>query len=147
MDENHETDQLMKETSNEQHQEIQDQETLSSEIAPPAKKQKGAVSSLFSDLSKAKRNKKIVLSKFDSIKCELDHYKREQVADLDDDPLEWWKSNYTMMAEFVRKLWSLPATSVRSEEVFSIAGGILTKKRNRLLPSNVDKLVFIHDNT
>ena len=142
-----ETDQPMKETSNEQHQ---DQETPSSEIVPPAKKRKGAVSSLFSDLSKAKRDKKIVLSKFDSIKCKLDHYKREQVADLDDDPLEWWKSNHThypMIAELVRKFWSLPATSVRSEEVFSVAGGILTKKRNRLLPSNVDKLVFIHDNT
>ena len=62
---------------------------------------KRGVSSLFSDLSKAKRQK-IVLSKFDSIKCELDHYKREQVADLDD---EWWKSNHThypMMAELVR---------------------------------------------
>ena len=44
----------MKETNNEQHQEIQDQETSSSEVAPT----KRAVSSLFSDLSKAKRNKK-----------------------------------------------------------------------------------------
>ena len=81
-----ETDQPMNETSNEQHQ---DQETPSSEIFPPAKKRKGAVSSFFSNLSKAKKRQKIVLSKFDSIKCELDHYKREQVADLDDDPLEW----------------------------------------------------------
>ena len=57
-DESDETDQLMKETNNEQHKEIQDQETSSSEVVPPAKKQKGAVSSLFSDLFKAKTNKK-----------------------------------------------------------------------------------------
>ena len=37
----------------------------------------------------------MILGKFDLIKCELDHYKRQQVADLDDDPLEWWKSNHT----------------------------------------------------
>jgi len=57
----------------------------------------------------------------DLVKSELDNFKREGVADLDDDPLEWWKSNYTyypLLAELVRKLWSLPATSAKSEEVF-----------------------------
>ena len=74
------------------------------------------------------------------MKSKLDHYKQEPVADLDGDPLEWWKANnahYPMAPELGRKLWSLPATSVKSEEVFSVAGGIVTKKRNRLLPSNV----------
>jgi len=31
----------------------------------------------------------------DLANSELDYYKREGVADLDDDPLLWWKSNHT----------------------------------------------------
>jgi len=38
------------------------------------------------------------------------------------------------------------STSVRSEEIFSVAGNVLTEKRNRLLPENLDKLVFLHEN-
>jgi len=41
---------------------------------------------------------------------------------------------------------SLPATSVPSEQVFSAASNVLTKKRARLLPKNLDKLVFLHQN-
>ena len=84
------------------------------------------------------------------MKSEIEHYKREGVADLNDDPLKWWKGNYThypLLVELVRKLWSLPATSVKSEEVFSVAGMILTKKRNQLLHSNVNRLVFLHENS
>ena len=46
------------------------------------------------------------------------------------------------MARLARRYFSIPATSVRSEEIFSVAGNILSEKRNRLLPENVDKLVF-----
>ena len=58
---------------------------------------------------------KIIHNKLDSVKSKLDHYKQEPVADLDGDPLEWWKANnahYPMAPELGRKLWSLPATSV-----------------------------------
>ena len=44
------------------------------------------------------------------------------------------------------KSGELESTSVRSEEIFSVAGNILIEKRNRLLPENVDKLVFLHEN-
>ena len=97
----------------------------------------------FSDLCKARV---VTRDKLDLVKSDLDHYKRVGVADLDDDTLEWWKGNHTyypLLAELVRKLWSLPATSVRSEEVFSVAGMILTEKRNRLLPSNVTLLTNV----
>ena len=101
-------------------------------MVPPAKNEK-VLYLVFSVIyPRLKKNKRIIHNKFDSIKSELDHYKREQVGDLDDDPLERWKSNhdhYLLMAELVRKFWSLPATSVKSEEVFSVASGIVTKKR------------------
>ena len=38
------------------------------------------------------------------------------------------------------------ASSAPSERVFSLSGNCITEKSSRLLPSNVDKLVFLHYN-
>lgn len=38
----------------------------------------------------------------------------------------------------------IPATSVPSESVFSKPGQIVSARRNRLLPDNVDKLIFLN---
>ena len=46
----------------------------------------------------------------------------------------------------LQSVWSLVATSVPSEQVFSIAGSVVNEKRSRLLPENVDKLVFLYEN-
>ena len=57
----------------------------------------------------------------------------------------WWKireSQYPLMARLAKRYFSIPATSVRLEEMFSLAGNILSEKRNTLLPENVDKIVF-----
>ena len=128
---------------------VQPSNSESQEGPPPSKKPKpGTVSRFFSDLSGAKAARKHA-SGYDRVKSEVDRYIQEPLLDLDDDPLEWWKSRqsqYPLMSQLVRKYWSLTATSVRSEEPFSTAGNVLTKKRNRLLPENVDKLVFLHDN-
>ena len=116
---------------------------------PPSKKPKpGTESHFYSDLSGAKAARKQD-SGYDRVKSEVERYIQEPLLDLDDDPLDWWKSRqsqYPLMSQLVRKYWSLPATSVRSEEAFSTAGNVLTTKRNRLLPENVDRLVFLHDN-
>ena len=40
----------------------------------------------------------------------------------------------------------MPAISVRSEEVFSTAGNVITHERNKLLPEKVNRLVFLHEN-
>jgi len=37
-------------------------------------------------------------------------------------------------------------TSIPSERVFSKAGKIVSARRNRLLPDNVDKLIFLNAN-
>ena len=50
------------------------------------------------------------------------------------------------MSTLAKQYFCIPATSVRSEEIFSVAGNILNEKRNRLLSENVDKLVFLHEN-
>ena len=117
------------------------------ETAPTSKKPKsGPVSSLFAGMSWPNKRQ---LNGIQAVESELRRYQDEETIDLDADPLVWWKSRisqYPLLARLVRMVWSLPATSVSSEQVFSAAGNVLTKKRARLLPENVDKLVFLHQN-
>lgn len=51
--------------------------------------------------------------------------------------------NLTVLA---RKILCIPMTSTPSERNFSIAGLIVNLRRSSLLPSNVDKIIFIHNN-
>lgn len=43
-----------------------------------------------------------------------------------------------------KKFLAVPASSVPSERIFSIAGEILNKKRSRLHCANVDLLIFLN---
>jgi hypothetical protein len=73
----------------------------------------------------------------------------EPKLDVDKNAVNWWKeydSKFPKLAKLVRKYFSVPATSVPSERVFSCAGQIVTKKRNALLPENVDMLIFLAQN-
>ena len=40
----------------------------------------------------------------------------------------------------------IPASSTSSERAFSVANNIVTKRRNRLLPENVQMLTFLKNN-
>ncbi|XP_061721718.1 uncharacterized protein LOC133528367 [Cydia pomonella] len=67
----------------------------------------------------------------------------------DGDLLRYWRekqNSYPWLYALVRALMSIPATSTPSERVFSVAGLVLSAKRCRLSPSNVDKIIFVHDN-
>ena len=48
--------------------------------------------------------------------------------------------------ELPKKFLCAPATSVRSERVFSSASDIVTDKQSRLLPEMTDNLVFLKEN-
>ena len=52
--------------------------------------------------------------------------------------------NLSILAQ---KYLSIVATSVPSESLFSATGNIVGAKRAALLPENVEKLVFLHENT
>ena len=80
---------------------------------------------------------------------ELDTYFRLPTPGTDSDPLQWWrlyKKDLQKLSSTARKYLSIPATSVPSERIFSVAGNIVSAKRNRLSPENVNKLVFLNHN-
>ena len=63
--------------------------------------------------------------------------------------LEWWNQNKTYFPYLYKAAQAylhIPATSVPAERIFSIAGYIVRKRRSKLLPTNVNKLVFLHQN-
>ena len=63
--------------------------------------------------------------------------------------LKWWKENsdhFPNLYTVVKQYLCIPASSTSSERAFSIANNIVTKRRNRLLPENVEMLTFLKNN-
>ena len=114
---------------------------------PPKKKtKKDALTMLFDDITPSAPSK---VTDEEKVETELLRYNHEEILSYESDPLEWWKvksTTYPNLSVQVKRMWTLPASSVRSEEIFSTAGNILTLKRNRLLPEHVDMLVFLQAN-
>lgn len=81
---------------------------------------------------------------------EVDRYHTEAPLPLAcKNPLTWWKlraTQYVHLSELAKKILCIPATSVPSERVFSVAGNIINEKRSRLKSDNVDKLIFLYEN-
>lgn len=66
-----------------------------------------------------------------------------------DDPLKWWKENQftrPTLSTLAKVYLSAPASSIDSERLFSEAGNVYEPKRNRLLPENAERLIFLHHN-
>lgn len=67
----------------------------------------------------------------------------------DRDLLGWWKMNseqYPQLANLARSVLAIPASSSKSERVFSAAGRTIVQRRTALKPSTVDTILFLHDN-
>lgn len=56
------------------------------------------------------------------------------------------KSVLYPLSSIAEKYAIIPATSVPSERIFSKAGQILCARRNRMLPDNLDTLIFLSKN-
>jgi hypothetical protein len=79
---------------------------------------------------------------------ELERYVSERV-EPNEDPLLWWRKNedkYPVLSRIAKKFLGVPATSVPSERIFSSAGLLITKLRNRLSSELVDKIIFLNKN-
>ena len=86
------------------------------------------------------------------ISAEIDRFsrislKREQKHTIR--LISWWqerKEEYPYLFKAVRAMLCTPATSVPCERIFSEAGYISRAKRSRILPGNLDKILFIKKN-
>ncbi|XP_078539863.1 zinc finger BED domain-containing protein 6-like [Lissotriton helveticus] len=70
-------------------------------------------------------------------------------VNITEDPLAYWHGKRKIWRELTNlaiNYLSCPLASVSSERVFSSAGGIVTSKRSRLLPANVERLTLIKMN-
>ena len=64
-----------------------------------------------------------------------------------EDPLLWWKQNASIfpLIKTVAKVYlSVVATSVPSERLFSKAGELISTRRNRLKPKNINMMLFLN---
>ena len=78
---------------------------------------------------------------------ELDLYISEKPVTTKINPFDRWKvncSNYPNLSKLARRVLCSPATSVPSEQVFSTAGGTVSKSRAALDSESVDKLIFLN---
>lgn len=55
-------------------------------------------------------------------------------------------NKYPHLAEFARKLFTIPCSSAAAERSWNVFGTIHTKKRNRLSTETEEKLVFVYAN-
>jgi hypothetical protein len=65
---------------------------------------------------------------------------------MSSDVLKWWdlhELEYPHLAKVARDYAGIPGSSVPSERVFSRAGDLITKKRNRLAPESADSIMSL----
>ncbi|KFY45043.1 hypothetical protein V494_01172 [Pseudogymnoascus sp. VKM F-4513 (FW-928)] len=65
---------------------------------------------------------------------------KEYGVDRNTNILKYWQAKqyqYPVISRIARDYLAIPASSAASERIFSVGGDIVTKKRNRLLPSTL----------
>ena len=83
------------------------------------------------------------------IKIEMEMYELFSLQSKDCDVLSWWKQHENvlpLLAKIAKRVLAIPASSAKSERVFSTGGNMVTAKRNRLAPKKVEALVLIKEN-
>ncbi len=80
---------------------------------------------------------------------EVQAYFGEDVLPRLEDPLAWWKRNekrFNLLSQLAKKYLCVSGTSVPSERLFSKAGELVSIRRNRLKPKNIDMMLFLNKN-
>ena len=79
----------------------------------------------------------------------LNTYLSEQQAPFNTNVLEYWlrqTQECSEIKELVFKLFTIPASSVSSERDCSTAEYTLNKRRSRLLPEKINKILYLNRN-
>ncbi|XP_042624981.1 E3 SUMO-protein ligase ZBED1-like isoform X2 [Cyprinus carpio] len=80
---------------------------------------------------------------------EVQRYLAEPNIGRSEDPLQYWERQkliYPHLYRLAVKYLCTPASSVPCERVFSKAGEVVSKKRTRLSPKTLEKLMFLNKN-
>ena len=79
----------------------------------------------------------------------MEMYLKEPIQDRHIDPLIYWKTKQVLwkgLAVMASKYLSIPPSSASSERLFSSAGDIISKERNRLGTEKAEMLLFLKHN-
>jgi len=80
---------------------------------------------------------------------EVQRYMTDPPLERSKDPLAYWMDHqnvYPNLFKLAKQFLCMPASSVPSERVFSKCGEIVSKKRNRLNPKTVEKIMYLNKN-
>lgn len=78
---------------------------------------------------------------------ELRRYSEELTITREENTLDWWKARELSMihlSKCAKKYLGIMAISVPSERLFSKAGLLVSDRRNRLKPENVNMMLFLN---
>jgi len=95
------------------------------------------------------QNAAVRVSNVSLLEDEVVRYYALAKAEVDVDPLIWWKANsgsIKCLSILARKYLYVATTRVASERVFSTSGNIVSAKRYPLSPETVDMLTFLAKN-
>ena len=79
----------------------------------------------------------------------MERYENFSTAPKTVNILGWWKrmaNALPILSEFARSVLAIPASSAKSERVFSRGSNIVTIKRTRLNPKKVEEILVIGEN-
>lgn len=138
---------------NENTDEIQDETNMSTD--QDHSKSKDEFDELWSSIdskpskSKNKRSKVIDHRKA-CIDLEMNKYLALPKLDRKACPIKWWNTEgskqFNYLFQAAKPYLCMPATSVPSERIFSTAGNVVSKRRNRLSKQSVNTLVTLQTN-
>ena len=89
---------------------------------------------------------------YNALYIEVSHYQKITMKGDEKqktDVLTWWRNNrklFPNLFKLVKVYLHIPATSVPSERIFSLAGYIVRSRRSKILAANVDKHIFLKKN-
>ena len=74
-------------------------------------------------------------------------YFEEHLIPRGNDPLKWWLEHgrhYPLLEKLAQKYLCTTGTSVPSERLFSKAGELVSQKRSRIKPKNINMFLFLN---